>query len=495
MSFDCKAPLGRCRWGAWLAGLLLLPGVARAQNQPSGLARGLAPRSQGMAAQPAAKTDFLKQFDTSLEALTAKVSPTVVQILVTGFGTVEEGGNNTAMVTRQWSLGSGVIVDPAGYIITNAHVVKGAQKIEVVLTTPAADGERKTAPTAASYLARLVGVHPESDLALLKIEASGLPYLPLDPKRPVHQGELVIAMGSPEGLGNSVTMGVVSSVDRQPDPDLPMVFIQTDAPINRGNSGGPLVDVDGDLVGINTFIMSSSGGSEGLGFAVPVRIVGFVYEKLRKFGHVDRSEIGATAESISPLLAQGLHLPVSSGVIVSDVEPGGPAASSGLAIGDIVLSVDGREVTSLPKLSGSLYLHPTDEVMTMEVLRGKDKLTLHIPVSAQRHEVDQLLNLVDPQEDEVEQLGVLAINLDSKIRTILPETRINSGVVVAAKAAYHRMVDVGLKPGDVIHFINTKPVSGLRDLRATLAELKPGDAVVLQIERAGIMDYIAFEME
>ena len=171
-----------------------------------------------------------------------------------------------------------------------------------------------------------------------------------------------------------------------------MFYIQTDAPINRGNSGGPLVDVDGYLVGINTFILSSSGGSEGLGFAIPARIVNFVSRRLRKYGHVDRSEIGATATAITPLLAEGLKLPVDSGVMISDVKPGGPAESAGMKIEDIVLSVDGRAIHSLPVLSARLYLHPTDEPMTVEVLRGTQRITMRIPVVAERHDVDRLLD-------------------------------------------------------------------------------------------------------
>jgi serine protease Do len=406
-----------------------------------------------------------------------------------------EGEGNTALIARQQSLGAGVIVDPDGYIITNAHVVKGAQRIHVVLTPPMAADGSSAAPARTDYPARLVGVHQETDLALLKIEAHGLPHLTIDPRRPVRQGELVIALGSPQGLGNSVTMGIVSSVDRQPDPEMPMVFIQTDAPINRGNSGGPLVDTDGALVGINTFILSSSGGSEGLGFAIPARIVNFVYRRLRQFGHVDRSEIGASASAITPLLAEGLHLPVSTGVIISDVMPGGPAASAGLTIGDIVLNVDGRPITALPRLAASLYLHPTDEIMTMEVLRGKERLTLHIPVLPQKHDVDQLLNLADPQQNLVEQLGVLAVDLDSRVRKIIPDLRIDSGAVVVARIADRRIIDVGLIPGDIIHCVNTTAVTGLRELQAVLGAIKPGDAVVLQVERAGALDYLAFEMQ
>lgn len=437
----------------------------------------------------------MKLFNTSLQALVAKTAPAVVQVLATGYGPVESQEGKAAVIGRQQVRGSGVIVDPDGYIITNAHVIQGARRISVVLTLPNQDGDAHGAPARTDYAAVVLGVHRETDLALLKIDAGRLPFLPLNPQYAARQGELVIALGSPEGLRNSATMGIVSAVDRQPDPSQPMVFIQTDAPINRGNSGGPLVDVEGKLLGVNSMMLSSGGGSEGVGFAIPVRIVSFVYEQLRKVGHVDRSHIGATADTITPLLAEGLRLSVTKGVIVSDVEPGGPAEGAGLSIGDIVLSVDGRTITSLPQLDTSLYLHSTTEIMKVEVLRGKEPHTLQIPVVAQKHDVDQLLDLADPEKNLIGKLGVLGIDLDGKLLAKLPELRIKSGVIVVAKTTYGRVVDVGLLPGDVIHGVNNLPVVGLTELRLELSKAKTDSAVVLQVEREGKLGYLPFEVE
>lgn len=221
---------------------------------------------------PAEPPRVLQQLDSAIEELTARISPAVVQILVTGYGTVEEKNQaQTAFVARERAIGSGIIVDPDGYIITNAHVVEGAQRIHVALPMPLVSSPDQIAPAGKQRIldARLIGIHKESDLALLKIDETGLPTLSLGTHRPVHQGQLVFAIGSPEGLQNSVTMGVVSSVGRQADASRPLVYIQTDAPINPGNSGGPLVDIDGYVIGINTFILSEGGGSEGLGFAIP----------------------------------------------------------------------------------------------------------------------------------------------------------------------------------------------------------------------------------
>ncbi|PYX41813.1 MAG: peptidase S1, partial [Acidobacteria bacterium] len=199
------------------------------------------------------------------------VSQGVVQVLVTGYGPVEESSRaETALIARQRAIGSGVVVDPSGYVMTNAHVVEGARRIRVVLPVPLSEGATLEPEGKRRILeAKLVGIHTESDLALLKVTAKELPSLPLETSTRVRQGQLVFAVGSPEGLQNTITMGVVSSVARQPDPNKGMVYIQTDAPINPGNSGGPLVDMNGHVVGINTFILSGSGGSEGLGFAIP----------------------------------------------------------------------------------------------------------------------------------------------------------------------------------------------------------------------------------
>jgi serine protease Do len=216
------------------------------------------------------------------------VSPAVVQITVTGFGPQDEKSNGVSLIVRQRAIGSGVILDPDGYIMTNAHVVEGARQIRAILPTPVPDSPLDIAPVGKRQTldAKLVGEDKEIDLALLKVEGHNFSTLPLGTNRSAHPGQLVIAIGSPEGLQNSVTMGVVSSMWRQADPEQPMVYLQTDAPINRGSSGGPLVDLDGYVVGLNTFILSESGGSEGLGFAIPAAAVKFVYKELRKYGHV-----------------------------------------------------------------------------------------------------------------------------------------------------------------------------------------------------------------
>jgi serine protease Do len=441
--------------------------------------------------------DLLRELSSSSESLVRRISPSVVQILTVGYGAVEEpGGSQTALVARQRTIGSGVIVDPDGYIITNAHVVGGAERVRVVLTSPSA-GESPLAliSTQRKTLdANIVGVDADNDLALLKVEATGLPALAIGSYNKIRQGELVFAFGSPEGLQNSVTMGVISSVARQPDADKPMVYIQTDAPINPGNSGGPLVDVDGTLVGINTFILSQSGGSEGLGFAIPSSVVNFVYRQLRRYGHVHRGEIGVSVQTITPMLAAGLGLARDHGVIVSDVSPGGPADEAGLKIQDIVLSIDDQPVETVLQFDRIIFLHNKDEQAKLQILRGQEKHQLLVQVTEHEHDVDRIIDLVDPAKDLVPKLGILGLEIDNEISKMFPELRRGSGVIVVARAATAGP-ESGLQSGDVIHSVNGITVIGLDGLRSAVDKLKPNDPVAMQIERQGKLMYLAFEIE
>ena len=442
--------------------------------------------------------DVLVQLNNALEGLAAKVSPAVVQILVTGYAAAREGDRSqAAFIVRQHAVGSGVIVDPNGYIMTNAHVVEGAQRIRVALPLPMGDsaglvplGKRRIVE------ARLLGQHKESDLALLKIDEKDLPTLSLLSQQRPRVGQLVFAIGSPEGLQNSVTLGVISALARQADPNKPLTYIQTDAPINPGNSGGPLVDMNGSVVGINTFILSEGGGSEGLGFAIPARVVEFVYRSLRQHGHVHRVEIGAVTQEITPTLAEGLHLPQRWGVIVSDVKPGGPAEAAGLEIQDIILSADDRHIETLPSLSSALYLHRLDQVVKLEVLRGQEKKIINVPAVEHRDQMEQLIDSVNPENNLIPRLGVLAIDLTGELGEKLKSAlRIPSGAIVVGRAVELITPETGLQAGDVIHQLNRKAIDSADTLRGAVDNLKPGDPVVLQVEREGELMYVSFEME
>jgi serine protease Do len=459
--------------------------------------------NQTSSATPTAnsRANLLAQFNDSLEELTSRVSPSIVQIQVTGYRSIEsKDESETSLIGRERSLGSGVIVDPEGYIITNAHVVKGAQRIRVVVSTRApGDSQVRASLGLGEHIppvdAKIVGIAPTIDLALLKIEAKGLQAIPFADYSKLKKGELVLAFGNPEGLENSVTMGVVSAVARQANPGVASVFIQTDAPINPGNSGGPLVDTNGELVGINTFILSESGGSQGLGFAIPSSVVKFVYEELRKYGRVHRSVIGAGLQDITPDLAAGLGLAMQRGVIVSDVDPDGPAQKSGLQIQDILSSLDGRAIGSVPLAEMIISTRPTSAIVEAEVLRGDKKVTLEIPVAEEKNDVDQLADLVNPEKSLISKLGFFGVEIDDKLAQQLDELREPSGVIVAALAADLLGLEADLQPGDVIHALNGKRIETIAALRAALKAMAAGAPGVLQIERDGKFLYVTFEMD
>ncbi|PYU46676.1 MAG: peptidase S1 [Acidobacteria bacterium] len=443
-------------------------------------------------------TDALRKFNESVDALIRRVSPSVVQILVTGYGPLEEGehGNTNTLIGRQRAIGSGFVIDPSGYIVTNAHVVKGAQRVQVVLPSASADGSVDAALSTRTTIvpARIVGASSEIDLAVIKVDAGTLPALPLASYRKLGQGEIVFAFGSPGGLRNTVTMGVVSAVARQTDLDSPMVYIQTDAPINPGNSGGPLVTVNGEVAGVNTFILSQSGGNEGLGFAIPSGVVNVAFQQLRKFGHLHRAEIGIGIQTITPSMAAALMLPRTYGVVVSDVLPGSPAEAAGVEIGDVLASVDGKAADSLPLVAFHFYLLETGDKVHLEVLRGKDRLVFNVSVMEPPRDMDQVTGLADPEKNLVPTLGILGVEIDKKIASMAADLRDPFGIIVAARSA-GAGVEVPLNAGDVIRMLNGQPMTTLDRLRGALKALPPGAPVALQIQRDQKLLFVSFTLD
>ena len=452
----------------------------------------------GQTPQGTPPSDVLHQLNHSVEQLIRRVSPTIVQIQVTGYGATDhnERGMTSAIIGRRRAIGSGVIVDPEGYIVTNAHVVNGAENIEVIVPAPLATTSTLDADQdsqAKSYQAHIVGVAKEIDLAVIRIAAHGLPALSIHGSpAAVRQGEMVFAFGSPEGLRNTVTMGVVSAIARQPDPDSPLVYVQTDTPINPGNSGGALVNADGELVGITTFILSSSGGNQGLGFAIPAALVASAYPQLLKYGHIHQPSIGALVQTITPELAEGLHLGRDFGVVVSDITPGGPADNAGLKIQDVIVSVDGSPIGSLPFFSHSLNLHKTGEHAKVVVLRGSERVQLDVILAERPHKADSLVDMADPDKNLIRPLSILGIELTLDLARTLPDLRIPTGVIVAARTLGSRTAEIPLQTGDVIHALNGTTITTLDGLRAALEKQKPGTAIVLQIERYGQLIFVSF---
>ena len=442
--------------------------------------------------------DSLDRMNQAVDALTRKVWPSVVQIMVTGYGARDENGRGevSAVVTRQRSVGSGFVIDADGYIITNAHVVSGAQRVQVVLPPLNADGSLSSAlSTKATVLpARIVGVTAEIDLALLKVDGLKAPALPLATYRDVRQGETVFAFGSPGGLRNTLTHGLVSAVARQTDPDSPLIYVQTDAPINPGNSGGPLVNVRGEVVGVNTFILSQSGGNEGLGFAIPSATARTVFRQLKQYGQLRRQEVGMSLQTITQTMATSLRLSRESGVIVSDVWPNGPAEAAGLRIGDILLTVDGQPADNLPTVNYYFRLRDSDTPVEIGVLAGTEQKMIRVNAVEQRSEFDGVSLSVDPEHNLVEELGIIGVEIDPKLAAGSKGLRDYYGIVVAARAAGPGG-DVPLLPRDIIRSVNTEQTATLAALRQRMQALKPGSPVTLQIQREGRLMYVSFTLE
>jgi len=432
----------------------------------------------------------------ALEEVTARVAPTVVQIQVTSYapGVAELAGGAAALLRTAHSTGSGVILSADGYIITNAHVVEGGRRFVVVLTRPAVPGtpgRSAVPPVPQAVPARLVGSDRETDLALLKVDLGDLPFATLGDSDSLVPGRLVLAFGSPLGLSNSVTMGIVSAVGRQLEAEGRMLYIQTDTPINPGNSGGPLVDLTGKVVGINTLIASQGGGSEGVGFAAPSAIVRHVYEQLRQWQRVRRGEIGVFAQTVTPALAAGLRLPRDWGVVLGDVYPGGPADRAGLRPGDMIYTLDGKPMENGRQFDVNLYRKPIGQPVTLEVVRGPQRLILRVPV-VERREGAQFIDLVTPEQNLIPRLGVLGLDLTPELARLIPGVRAPRGVVIASVAG-DAMAD--LAPGDVVYGLNGAPVAGLAELRTSLAALPVGQVAVLHAGRQGQLRFLTVTIE
>jgi len=421
--------------------------------------------------------DPLREVSTSLQLLSKRVSPGVVQIFSAGYKPDSDREHrNTDLLSRGLTSGSGIIIASDGWIVTNGHVVQGGRRISVQLNHEAAFGAPQNGGShRALFDAKLVVADRDTDLALLKIDATDLPTLELSDSSDLKQGQLVLAFGSPLGLDNSVSMGIVSSVARQPDPNSPTIYVQTDAAINPGTSGGPLVDTNARVVGINTLILTQSGGNEGIGLAIPSNVVRSVYNQVRNEGHVHHHQIGVLVRNITPALASAVGLDHEDGVVIEDVIPEGPAAGTGLMPGDIVLSVNNKQVQNIRQFALALYPFAVGENATLEIQRGKQTISYPVPVSEKQDVQERLADLVTKEQAKIPQLGILALTLDERLAGMLPPLRNRFGVVVAGKEAYGAYEGDGLLPGDVIYSVNGTPVDSIDSLRAVLDDLKTAD--------------------
>lgn len=479
--------VSQCLIGLGLLFPVLLAGQA---GEPSSAKPPVAPNPQ--------KMDVLRQLSGSFEEISQRAGRAVVQIFVRSYIPAESEDNTGQVLTAQNSSGSGIILSPDGYILTNAHVVKGAHTVKVDLNIRTETEARLAGSHNMSrqLTGNIVGIDHESDLAVIKVDAKNLPYLEFGDSDELKQGQLVLALGNPLGLDNSVSLGVVSAVSRQIKPDDSMVYIQTDAPINPGNSGGPLVDADGHVVGVNSLIITQSGGSEGIGFAIPSSIAKEVYAQLKAQGHVHRAQLGLVAETITPEMAEGLSLETHHGIIVSDLEPQGPADHAGIQVDDIIVGFNGRRMDSLHQLEARIFGLEPKTTVTLRVQRGDTQLD--VPVITEEEsgkELDTLADNLDPVKNVVPKLGLIGLDISDTVRQVMPDLRRPNGVVVAARNANLPYSGSALMVGDVIYALNRRVVTGVSELRRMLDDMKSGDDVVLLVERDGRLIYLALELE
>jgi serine protease Do len=391
-----------------------------------------------------------------------------------------EGGPEREVRPR--GVGSGFIIDAEGYIVTNHHVVDGSKSIEVQL----ADGR--------TFQPKVIGSDPETDLALLKIEATGLPMIPLGSSSALKVAEPVMAIGNPYGFDHTVTVGIVSATGRFIGQGRFDDFIQTDAAINPGNSGGPLINTRGEAIGINSAIRSSSGGFQGIGFAIPVDLAKPILSQLRTTGKVTRGWLGVSIQPLTPELAKSFGLTGTQGALIGGVSEDSPAARAGLKEGDVIVAFDGKPVESPRVLPALVANTPVGRGVPVAIVRDGARQTMTVTVG----------NLADSREARAvpgtpaekgrdsratEKLGLALQELTPELAKQLG-VQGEKGVVITEVKPDSPAAQAGLAAGDVIREVNRTPVQGMLDVEKGLARRPDAGQVLLRVERDGAQRYI-----
>ncbi|MGA2662316.1 MAG: DegQ family serine endoprotease [Verrucomicrobiota bacterium] len=384
-------------------------------------------------------------------------------------------------IPRQEGVGSGVVVTKDGYILTNNHVVDGADEVKVALQ----DGRE--------FTAKVIGRDPKTDVAVIKIGANNLPAVAMADSDKVEVGDIVLAVGNPFGIGQTVTTGIVSATGRGGTVGLDYEdFIQTDAAINPGNSGGALVDVDGRLIGINTAILSRSGGNQGIGFAIPVNLARSVMDSLVNEGRVTRGYLGVMPQDVTPALAKEFKLKEATGVLLGDVSPDSPAEKAGLKSGDIVLEFGGKQVKDARHFRLEVAQTRPGESVPVKLLR--DGKTETVEVKVKEMPGTQTLAKAEGSEcgDNGTLNGVTVSDLDRAARQELKAPENLKGVVITEVQPDSAAAGVGLRPGDVIQEINHKPVKDANQA-VKMTEHPESKTTLLRIWRNGGSHYVVVD--
>jgi serine protease Do len=383
---------------------------------------------------------------------------------------------------REYSLGSGVIVNGNGYVLTNNHVVADAQDVEVFTQS------RK------EYKAKVVGTDPRTDIAVLKIDASGLPTMTLGDSTGLKVGDLVFAIGDPFGIGETATMGIVSATGRAMGGAIEHYedFIQTDAAINPGNSGGALIDAHGDLIGINTAIIAgqNGGGNEGIGFAIPINMARNIMEQIVEHGKVVRGYLGVTVQEVSPDMAKAFGLSQGGGGLVGDVSPNSPAAKAGLQRGDIILQINGATVNGPDDLSVRTAEMAPGTVVHVEIYRNGNKMGKDVTLGTYPNGGKEAQPANAGPATTLQGIEVQNLTPDLRQQLNLPSGV--SGVVVSQVDPTSTAAMAGLQRGDVIQEVNRKPVHNMDEYRQAVAGLG-NQPVLLLVNRAGTTHFVVLQ--
>ena len=388
------------------------------------------------------------------------------------------------------ALGSGFIIDPSGYIVTNNHVIDGADEITVILQDDT------------NFTATVVGRDKKTDLAVLKVDAKKpLPSVNWGDSSKSRVGDWIIAIGDPYGFGGTVTAGIISARARDIQAGPYDDFLQTDAPINRGNSGGPMFNMDGDVIGVNTAIISPSGGSIGIGFAIPSTQAKNIVEQLKAQGHIRRGWLGVRIQVVTQDIADGLGLGTAKGALVSGVTADGPAAKAGIQAGDVITSFNDRDVTEMRRLPIMVAETEVDKTVTVNVFRKGQNVSLKVKVgemqAKEETEDDEdkdegSKKSAEATADKVEELGISVATLTDTLRQHYDIKKDVSGLIVTNVNPDSLASDHGIMSGDVISEAAQEEVKSAKELNAKIKQAKKdGKPLLLLVNRKDDMRYVA----
>jgi len=386
------------------------------------------------------------------------------------------------------ALGSGFIIDPTGYVVTNNHVVQDASKVTVILQ----DNSR--------HPAKVIGRDPKTDLALIKIESKEpLPYVTWGDSDAAQVGDWVLAVGNPFGLGGTVSPGVLSARGRDIHAGPYDDFLQIDASINRGNSGGPDFNLEGQVIGINTAIYSPNGGSVGIGFAIPSSLAKPIIEQLRTHGKVQRGWLGVQIQSVTPDIAKSLGLAKAEGALVADVTKDSPAAKAGVKQGDVILNYDGHDIGQVRDLPIAVAETPVGQAATIKVWRNDKPASVQVKIGEMPDNLAQVATAEQPEHGNSAAMGLKLSTLTPELRRQVRVPKDVHGVVVTDVDAGSPLGAVGVQPGDVIVSINRKPVEtpreAVHELEAAQKAKGPSQTLLLLINRHGVNEYVALTVQ